>query len=189
MELYNNTADCSRTDGCYYWATIRGGQAIVTNNTITETGQTWSSTPVMITYYRLGHGMAVDYCVSTDWNVVRCTSYPCEDQPGYVGTTQYPQYIWGNTFTPKFGNPFYKVQTWSGINDGQNCAIAPTAINASGQCNAGSAIGACFVAINRDYYLSAKPGYTPYAYPHPLAVGTPPPDTTPPEPPSGVVII
>jgi hypothetical protein len=25
------------------------------------------------------------------------------------------------------------------------------------------------VAVNRDYYLSAKPGYTPYIYPHPLA--------------------
>ena len=26
---------------------------------------------------------------------------------------------------------------------------------------------------NRDYWLTAKPGYVPYAYPHPLRTGTP----------------
>ena len=29
-----------------------------------------------------------------------------------------------------------------------------------------------FVKLNRDYFLSAKPGYTPYPYPHPLRSGT-----------------
>ena len=27
------------------------------------------------------------------------------------------------------------------------------------------------VVVNRDFYNSAKPGYTPYAYPHPLVSG------------------
>lgn len=29
-----------------------------------------------------------------------------------------------------------------------------------------------FVQLNRDYFLSPKPGYTPYSYPHPLRSGT-----------------
>jgi hypothetical protein len=28
-----------------------------------------------------------------------------------------------------------------------------------------------YVQVNRDYFLSAKPGYTPYQYPHPLTLG------------------
>ena len=43
------------------------------------------------------------------------------------------------------------------------------------------------VAVNRDYYLTPKPGYTPYVYPHPLVTGTPAIQT--PQAPSNVRLI
>jgi hypothetical protein len=40
-----------------------------------------------------------------------------------------------------------------------------------------------FVQLNRDYFLTARPGYTPYPYPHPLRGTAPAPAPTPiPEP-------
>jgi hypothetical protein len=60
-------------------------------------------------------------------------------------------YIWGNTI----GNTTYAA---GGI--ANNCPAS--------------------VAQNRDYFLSAKPGYAPYAYPHPArAIASPGPGTTP----------
>ena len=32
-----------------------------------------------------------------------------------------------------------------------------------------------YIMLNRDYYNAAKPGYTPYSYPHPLRSGNPAP--------------
>jgi len=33
--------------------------------------------------------------------------------------------------------------------------------------------GASFIELGRDFFTEAKPGYVPFAYPHPLAVNGP----------------
>jgi hypothetical protein len=49
---------------------------------------------------------------------------------------------------------------------------------------------ASFIQVGRDYIQSAKPGYTPYAYPHPLTGGSlAPAPTSGPPPPSNVRIV
>ena len=40
------------------------------------------------------------------------------------------------------------------------------------------------IVLNRDYYMTAKPGYTPYVYPHPLQNAVTPPPPPPPPPPT-----
>jgi hypothetical protein len=39
--------------------------------------------------------------------------------------------------------------------------------------------GSSNVQVNRDFFLSSKPGYTPYVYPHPLVTGSNPPPQAP----------
>jgi hypothetical protein len=77
--------------------------------------------------------------------------YPCCDQIGR-GKNQgtEPVYIWNNI--------------------DQNNAAVPVAVNE----NATS-----YIQINRDYYLSRKPGYAAYTYPHPLVGGSNPDPAAP----------
>jgi len=69
----------------------------------------------------------------------------------YVGDPE-PAYIWSNnrTFT-----------------------VAPQNAQATSQCTALGTLDTAtnYVVVNRDYFFSAKPSYTPYTYPHPLAAG------------------
>jgi len=46
--------------------------------------------------------------------------------------------------------------------------------------------GSANVVVNRDFYLSARPGYIPYTYPHPLQGVS---DITPPSAPTGLSVI
>ncbi len=93
----------------------------------------------------------------------------CEEDSGYpalyqigrgINQTSDPAYVWNNT--------------------GMSLAL--------NQCDAPESAG--MVALNRDVYASARPGYTAYVYPHPLSSGvsTPPPPP-PPMPPTALTVV
>lgn len=70
------------------------------------------------------------------------------DETTYVGDTE-PVYIWNNNRTFVVGTPDY---------GGTACANPDHSSN--------------YIVLNRDYFNgTAKPGYTPYTYPHPLTLG------------------
>lgn len=165
-EVYNNTFT-----SIYPWAMeLRGGTGVVFNNSITVTGG--------------GDGIVLrEYCtaVGTDGNCARCmcpADYPLRDQIGRgKGQTLEPMYLWNNTANGK------TVIGWRGSFD-----YWPQAIVFEGQpsstcvSSCGSQVGyrypgdtmsdmTAIIKENRDYYISQKPGYTSYPYPHPLQGG------------------
>jgi hypothetical protein len=73
----------------------------------------------------------------------------------YVGDSE-PVYIWNNTGDHGGGGNNYSLSDGAGI--GGSCTNADSVVN--------------YVVLNRDIFVSAKPGYTPYTYPHPLAHGS-----------------
>lgn len=78
------------------------------------------------------------------------------DSVTYVGDPE-PSYIWGNNRQPLTNISISDYGTGSG----NSCSgILDTSVN--------------YVILNRDYFngSTAKPGYTPYTYPHPLASGS-----------------
>lgn len=84
--------------------------------------------------------------------------------PAYVGDSE-PVYIWNNNRTMNLGISDY------GLNNGSNsCPSSPTPDSTANYFQSG-----------RDYFNdTAKPGYTPYTYPHPLAQSSNP--AAPPSP-------
>jgi len=72
----------------------------------------------------------------------------------YVGDHE-PAYIWGNSRVP-LGNT---ATSDYGLNQTDSCSSGDTTAN--------------YIVPNRDYFngSTAKPDYTPYTYPHPLALG------------------
>lgn len=79
------------------------------------------------------------------------------DGTTYVGDSE-PAYIWNNSRVPL---------TNVGVED-----YAPGQV---GSCTGGTYdSSANYIVLNRDYFngSTAKPGYTPYTYPHPLTTGT-----------------
>ena len=69
------------------------------------------------------------------------------DSFGPIGDSE-PAYIWGNSRTPTCGISDY---------GGSQCSSPDTASN--------------YIVSGRDYIFGAKPGYSPYTYPHPLTLG------------------
>ncbi|MBR9677354.1 PGF-pre-PGF domain-containing protein [Candidatus Woesearchaeota archaeon] len=180
LEYYENIADCDSS--CYAAIKYRGGTGAIFNNTWTETGSgSWSGGSdhgINLVYYGLNNA-GDNACGSTSHSwTTRCLTYPCIDQPGYVGTTQNPVYIWNNVQPSNFVNVY---NLFAG-DDGYDCNTVPKVYNNAAQCSAGIDSNVCFIQEGRDYYLSQKPGYTPYTYPHPLRTGqtTPSPMWSPP---------
>ena len=78
------------------------------------------------------------------------------DSITYVGDSE-PAYIWNNSRVP-LGN----------IN------IADYGLGQTNSCTGSTYdTAANYIVLNRDYFngSTAKPGYTPYTYPHPLTLG------------------
>jgi len=172
MAIYNNTwvRDVSGID-LYLQVNIRGGTAVVYNNTVTgSTGSIghginlWyeratsgpGSSSVTINLPGYGTVSANTSCSSNEGN-------PCAEQPGtgyHGGSTRAsirdPMYFWNNTNFAPFTNE----------------------------------TGETYIQSGRDYFNNqgAKPGYVEYPYPHPLVTGEPgPPAPSPgliPSPPS-----
>lgn len=176
------------------WFYIRGGTFVIHDNTfsIVPKGNDYGHPAVDMTHQLLNRGNGTG---NTCWGAnVPGIQYPAPRQVGfgrvtgaagndyagvYVGDSE-PAYLWNNTGdVPAIGTSDY---------GGVECTNPDSTTK--------------YVVLNRDYFNdTAKPGYTPYSYPHPLVTSSgttnPPPLprllpqgqplTRPPQP-QGVVI-
>jgi len=100
----------------------------------------------------------------------------CEEDTGYPAAYQIGRGKSSNSSAPYSSNQALDpVYVWN--NTGISLSV--------NECDAPEQPG--MVQINRDVYLSAKPGYTPYTYPHPLQVGAV--DSIPPAPPTNLELV
>ncbi len=154
FEIYGNSfqyPDPSKNQVWMIW--IRGATGVVFNNDIANiTGSTWGDKSEIQFSVRMANDGGVRGCA---------TSYPAPHQVGqnHDGTRQFtdPVYFWGNT-----GSTVWEIREWPNT-CGQN-------IND-------------YLRPGRDFVFASvpKPGYMPYAYPHPARAAV-----APPSPPSGL---
>ena len=192
FEYYNNTFT-NPGSIIFCGILIRGGTGVIWGNTFTGgAGQTGYKNAVNINDYRIigsQYGPPWGHCNgSNPWDGnTDGTGYPAIDQPGMgicsdtmdragdgtptnhrTGTQAWPTqahepiYYWSNNWTPVPNNP--------------GAAISGDAVDVVGR-----------DAINNG--TTAKPGYTPYVYPHPLTGGSPTPTPTPPAPPQHLRVL
>lgn len=136
-----------------------GPGATWSGNYVTFSGTTYKSTAA--------NTSASDPSVNTgQWNN---TGYAAGfDAFTYIGDLD-PVYIWNNT--PTSGSAIAVGVSNYGIDQTGSVSTTATPITCDTSSN--------YVVINRDYYYDttgsptngAKPGYTPYTYPHPLRTG------------------
>lgn len=182
-EIYNNTFRF--TSGNPYNIQdvfmIRGGSGVIWGNSMEDIAAGG------------GYGVGkpgILFCVfSINIPTISCqTAYPAARQVGQG---------WSASSTAKYGNPVVSDDGTGDVTEGvyiwDNTGAETTDPNFIGldqpsdQCGDGQLVGN-YVQLNRDYFLSAKPGYTPYTYPHPLHAkfalsgGNSTPNVTPPAP-------
>ncbi len=151
-EIYENTIN-QKTKAMWVPMFIRGGSGVIFNNTFTGSwgnGGSIALNNVRDTEDREVCGTC-DGSSNWDGNVAGQGGWPCRDQIGrgrdlvqWDGVSAYnqaaePAYIWNNRIGSTVVAPFVH-------NEGATLHIK----------------------VNRDYYLTQKPGYTPYTYPHPM---------------------
>jgi len=150
FEIYDNQFIKKRTEFSRA-IRIRGGTGVIFGNVFDESsGHKWNGAAgdyFNFTEYRVAKfmGMQATSCNATEWCPLGDggEGYPCCDQIGR-GKNQAlePTYVWGNE--DHLGNPITTIT----IHDN------------------GEPVGD-YIQKDRDYYKSAMPGYSAYAYPHP----------------------
>ena len=169
QEIYSNTFNFTGSQGVAFVTWIRGGSGVVFNNTISAPGGL--NQVVQASNCRdsdAGCGGGPSY---TPWGACNGSSrydqnaiggYRCVDQPG-SGTSLL---ISGDPPTSNWvGNVTEPIYVWN------NTVNGAARNNASGSTN---------VQSGRDYNVgTARPAYTPYTYPHPLAGGAGNPPSSP----------
>ena len=155
-EIYDNAFNQSK-QSIYVPIRLRGGTGVVFNNTFTGT---FDLLAIGLDNVRSCTTEAVsglcDGSSVWDGNQAGQAGYPCRDQIGRSTDS----WLWtaSNLYPPQQLDPAYEWNNYRGS----------TQVNfASIQC----AQSQGHIQENRDFYNgTAKPGYTPYIYPHPLAV-------------------
>jgi hypothetical protein len=158
MEVYGNTFELgSNAAGDNCWVSVNGGAAIVFNNSMQDIPD---KTGVQLSVYSINRGASIP-CQTAypaarqtgqGWSASSTATYgnPVVSQDG-IGDVTEGVYIWGNTGT-EVSDPNYVA-----INQ-----FSPD------ECGNGQLISN-YLIEGRDYFVNtAKPGYTPYTYPHPL---------------------
>jgi hypothetical protein len=159
IEIYENTFNLTSGNpyGMNCWASFRGGSGVVFNNSMQDIP---NKTGVQLNVYSIN----------------RSTSIPC--QTGYPAARQTGQ-GWSAASTAKYGNPVVSQNGTGAITEGVyiwgNTGGETTDPNyvsifqfAPDECGNGQLISK-YLVKGRDYFVgTAKPGYTPYQYPHPL---------------------
>jgi hypothetical protein len=202
FEFYNNVGYFSgysdlTTFPMNQWMFVRGGTFVFDNNTLPALTSTdygtkqdinmtvmnlqrnagpapcWGAGSTTGGYYYAPHQVGFGYVTGTGM-----TNYPTDSStyslssygystPEYVGDSE-PAYIWGNSRQPL-----------------TNVGISDYGTGNADSCTGTVDTSANYIKANRDYFngSTAKPGYTPYTYPHPLIPGT---SAATPAPPTGL---
>jgi hypothetical protein len=150
-EIYNNTL--TATSALWGAMFIRGGTGVVFNNTLVGP---WNEGLVMDNVRDGTSTGSSGLCNGSsrwDGNTPGESGYPCRDQIG----RSTDQWLWtsGNPYPPQSLDPAY---VWNNTLNGSKVTV-----NLRGS----------HIKNGRDVYIDAgaKPGYTPYTYPHPLRNG------------------
>ncbi len=101
---------------------------------------------------QVGYGRVTGGGESPSASASGCVAQKQNDSVTYVGDSE-PAYIWGNSTEP--------LSTALTDYGGSACTGPDSTVK--------------YIVANRDYFngTTAKPGYTPYTYPHPLTQGSP----------------
>jgi hypothetical protein len=183
MEIYNNTfiRDVGLRPNCVggtlpvnmnSFISVRGGTALIHHNVIPDVNDGyWGDKPEIIFLAENLRRNAGPYpCWDTitqpgaGWPIPHQTGWGYSvgaTEPGTTGVFQdlEPIYVWDNTGAGNYNAP--SIQDYP-VGISQSCPgddeTLPRATD--------------YIVVNRDFYLNtAKPGYTPYTYPHPLIAG------------------
>ncbi len=165
FEVYDNTFiyDSSGTTwdgrsyplGLNYWFMMRGGTGTIANNVCPDIP---GKSGILLTVFSINRATAILPCqtsypaarqIGQSWKGAGGYSYPNVPQDG-TGYYTDPIYIWGNTGTGSTQPNFVGLDQYTPDDCGNGQKVAD------------------YVKLGRDYILGAKPGYTPYTYPHPL---------------------
>jgi hypothetical protein len=174
VEVYNNTFVFTPSGSGYnyplnlnWWVYIRGGSGVWTDNVMPDISSGyWGNKPEI--------AMIVQNIRRNSGPYACWTQYPAPHQIGQSSnasgqTITDPVYIWNNTGG---GAQAPGITDYNPDECGRNLQTSN------------------FVQSGRDFVMGPKPGYTKYAYPHPLRTGgSPPPTTTAPAAPTSVRII
>lgn len=154
FEYYNNSWTWNMQGSSYPSAiAIRGGTGVIYNNTASVVNGTLKSF-VDYQYYRAGSSYSPwGQCPSVwDLNATRCLDQTGVGQGILLSSFSNPSPVgWPN----QVSDPAYD---WNNFVNGKVS-------------NAVSNVPSV-VQENRDFFHSAKPGYTPFVYPHPLTTGS-----------------
>ena len=179
METYNNTFTYSTINALGFISWIRGGSGVFYNNTITASGYT--NTIVQVANCRdasAGCGSGPSY---TPWGACNGsgkydenstgTGYICVDQPGSGTSCQLGPDSSGTVTVAACSLNNNVAGGWTG-NQLEPIYVWNNTLNGSSN---NTTAGSTNVIANQSYYSgTARPGYTPAAYPHPLQGGSAP---------------
>jgi hypothetical protein len=184
-EAYNNTFVLDTTPVCAgglptnvnFFLTLRGGTALIHDNVIPRaSSQAWGGKTEVAFMVEMTRRNAGAFAC---WGTTTPGGYPAPRQSGWGYTTGRTQA--GSTGVFQDVEPIY---LWNNSGDGNY--NSPVVYDYSpNECGAAAPSAANYMLAGRDYFTStAKPGYAPYTYPHPLTAGTgaPPPTVSAPPP-------
>lgn len=155
-EIYNNTFKLTNNNpkNMNNWVVFRGGSAVFFNNVVPAIPQ---KTPIVLTILSINRRVAIP-CQ---------TAYPAARQTGQG---------WSESSQAPSGNPVVTANGLGSATEGvyiwDNTGSGATGVGLSqftpDECGNGQKIGD-YLKEGRDYFVGrAKPGYTPFQYPHPL---------------------
>ena len=164
-EIYNNTyhyVSATVNDQC--WASFRGAVALVANNVMDAIP---GKTAVILECQQINRSAGPGGCQTAypanrqcgiGWSAKSTATYghPVVTSDGQ-GQVSDPCYIWGNTGSGASGTSYAGLSQFT-----------------PDECGNGLQVGQ-FIQLGRDYFVgTARPGWVPYTYPHPLvAAGAP----------------
>ena len=142
-----------------YFFFLRGGEGVFTDNTVDDISSSeWGNkSEIKLIVENLRRSAGPYGCYTGGWPAPHQVGQGWVNGAGFTdppanGQTPQGFYVWNNTGTVAIG-----------LND-----YSPDG------CGGGPAVGT-YIQSGRDYFTTAKSGYTKYTYPHPLRSGEPPP--------------